>query len=88
MKREIFESGAFEDFTGWAAQDKKLYARIVEIIPEIEKSPFTGLGKPEPLRHELKGYRSRRINDVHCKPRRVPIDLVRCRPIRSGLTIS
>lgn len=65
MKRVIFESGAFEDFTGWAVQDKKLHAKIVDLIRDIDRSPFTGLGKPEPLRHELKGYWSRRINDVH-----------------------
>ena len=55
MKRVIFESGAFEDFTGWAVQDKKIYAKILELIRDIDRSPFTGLGKPDPLRHELKG---------------------------------
>lgn len=60
MKRVIFESGAFQEFTGWAVQDKKIYAKIVELIRDIDRSPFTGLGKPEPLRHELKGYWSRR----------------------------
>ena len=55
MKRVIFESGAFQDFTGWAVQDQKIYAKIVELIRDIDRSPFTGLGKPEPLRHELKG---------------------------------
>jgi len=65
VKRVIFESCAFEDFTGWASEDRKLYAKVVELIRDIDRSPFTGLGKPEPLRHELKGYWSRRINDVH-----------------------
>jgi toxin YoeB len=65
VKRVIFESGAFEDFTGWAVLDKKLYAKIVELIRDIDRNPFTGLGKPEPLKYELKGYWSRRINDVH-----------------------
>lgn len=65
MKRVIFEADAFEDFNGWAVQDKKLYAKIVDLVGDIARSPFTGLGKPEPLRHELKGYWSRRINDVH-----------------------
>ena len=65
MRRVIFESGAFEDFTAWAVQDKKLHGRIVEIIRDIDRSPFTGLGKPEPLRRELKGYWSRRIDHVH-----------------------
>ena len=65
MKRIIFEAGAFEDFNSWATQDKKLYARIVKLIQDIQRSPFAGLGKPEPLRHELKGYWSRRINQEH-----------------------
>jgi len=65
MKRIIFESNAFDDFTDWSTRDKKLYARIVQLIRDIQRSPFTGLGKPEPLRHELQGYWSRRIDDEH-----------------------
>ena len=65
MRRIAFESSAFEDFNAWATQDKKLYARIVELIRNIQHSPFTGLGKPEPLKHELRGFWSRRINDEH-----------------------
>jgi toxin YoeB len=65
MKRIIFESNAFNDFTDWSTRDKKLYARIVQLIRDIQRSPFTGLGKPEPLRHELQGYWSRRIDDEH-----------------------
>jgi toxin YoeB len=66
MKRRIiFEAGAFEDFSGWATLDKKLYIKIVSLIQDIQRSPLSGLGKPEPLRHELGGYWSRRINDEH-----------------------
>lgn len=65
MKRIMFEASAFEDFTVWAAEDKRIYAKIVDLIRDIQRSPFTGLGKPEPLRHELRGYWSRRITDVH-----------------------
>jgi toxin YoeB len=63
--RIIFEPRAFDDFTNWATEDKKLYAKIVRLIKDIQRSPFTGLGKPEPLRHELKGYWSRRIDIQH-----------------------
>jgi toxin YoeB len=63
--RIIFESSAFDDFTNWATEDKKLYAKIVRLIKDIQRSPFTGIGKPEPLRHELKGYWSRRIDIEH-----------------------
>jgi toxin YoeB len=66
MKRKvIFESSAFEDFNQWATIDRKLYRKIVELIKDVDRSPFTGLGKPEPLKHELSGFWSRRINDEH-----------------------
>ncbi|MCT7473532.1 Txe/YoeB family addiction module toxin [Aliarcobacter cryaerophilus] len=65
MKQVAFEEKAFEDFTNWASQDKKLYTKIIALIKDIKRSPFLGLGKPEPLKHELSGYWSRRINDEH-----------------------
>lgn len=65
MKQVAFEEKAFEDFTNWASQDKKLYTKIIALIKDIKKNPFLGLGKPEPLKHELSGYWSRRINDEH-----------------------
>lgn len=65
MKRVVFESSAFDDFTNWATENKKLYAKIVRLIKEIDRTPFKGIGKPEPLRHELKGYWSRRIDSEH-----------------------
>ncbi|MEO1183383.1 MAG: Txe/YoeB family addiction module toxin [Cyanobacteria bacterium J06636_27] len=64
-RRIVFEPGAFEDFNEWAKFDKKLYKKIVELIKDIDRSPFTGLGKPEPLKHELTGFWSRRINEEH-----------------------
>ncbi|MCT7487243.1 Txe/YoeB family addiction module toxin [Aliarcobacter cryaerophilus] len=65
MKQVAFEEKAFEDFTNWATQDKKLYTKIIALIKDIKRTPFLGLGKPEPLKHELSGYWSRRINDEH-----------------------
>ena len=65
MRRIIFEESAFQDFTEWAAIDKKLYQRIVDLIMDILRQPFSGIGKPELLKHDLKGYWSRRINDEH-----------------------
>lgn len=64
-RRIIFEASAFEDFNYWAATDKKLYQKIVALTKDIERSPFRGLGKPEALRHDLKGYWSRRISQEH-----------------------
>lgn len=65
MRQIIFDGDAFEQFTNWALQDKKIHARIVRLIKDIDRSPYTGLGKPEPLRHDLAGYWSRRITDEH-----------------------
>jgi toxin YoeB len=65
MRKIAFLPRAFEDFNGWTAEDKKIYARIVKLIKDINRSPFSGLGKPEPLKHELKGLWSRRITSEH-----------------------
>jgi toxin YoeB len=65
MRKIVFESGAFDDFTQWLSQDKSTYQRIIKLIKDIQRTPFTGLGKPEPLRHDLKGYWSRRIDQEH-----------------------
>ena len=65
MTQIIFDGDAFELFTNWALEDKKIHARIVRLIKDIDRSPYTGLGKPEPLRHDLAGYWSRRITDEH-----------------------
>ena len=60
-----FEQGAFADFTAWAEQDRKIHKRIVTLILDIARNPHQGIGKPEPLKHELRGYWSRRITDEH-----------------------
>jgi len=65
MKKIIFDPRAFEDFNNWAKADKKIHQKIVELIRDVVRSPFAGLGKPEPLKHEYKGFWSRRINDEH-----------------------
>lgn len=64
-RRVVFEPSAFDDFTDWAQLDKKLYRKIVALLKDIDRSPFAGLGKPEPLKHDLSGFWSRRINDEH-----------------------
>jgi toxin YoeB len=49
MRRKIaFLPMAFDDFTWWATEDKKIHVRIVKLIKDIDRSPFSGLGKPEP----------------------------------------
>jgi toxin YoeB len=65
MRKIAFLPTALEDFNWWVTEDKKIYVRIVRLIKDIERSPFSGLGKPEPLKQELKGLWSRRITDEH-----------------------
>jgi len=65
MQSIVFEGKAFEQFTNWAKVDKKIHSKIVELINNIQSTPFIGLGKPEPLKYQLQGYWSRRITDEH-----------------------
>jgi toxin YoeB len=65
MRNIAFEKEAFEQFTDWATKDRKIYAKIVSLIDDILRNPFTGIGKPEPLKHDLKGCWSRLITDEH-----------------------
>jgi toxin YoeB len=61
----IFASQAWDDYLYWQQTDRKMLKRINALILEITRTPFEGTGKPEPLRHALAGYWSRRINDEH-----------------------
>ncbi|MFO7963075.1 MAG: Txe/YoeB family addiction module toxin [Desulfobacterales bacterium] len=61
----IFSENAWEDYLYWQKTDKKIHRRINMLIKEIKRSPFEGIGKPEPLKHALSGYWSRRINEEH-----------------------
>ncbi len=63
--RLIFSGHAWEDYLYWQQSDRKMLVRINSLIKEIQRQPFQGIGKPEPLRHGLAGYWSRRINDEH-----------------------
>jgi toxin YoeB len=61
----IFAEKAWEDYLYWQKTDPKIVKRINAIIKDIQRSPFDGIGKPEPLKHGLSGYWSRRITDEH-----------------------
>lgn len=61
----IFSERAWEDYLYWQETDRRLVARIHQLIREIQREPFSGIGKPEPLKHAFQGYWSRRINDEH-----------------------
>jgi toxin YoeB len=61
----IFSEHAWEDYLYWQRSDRRVLQRINRLIMEILRSPWEGTGKPEPLKHGLSGYWSRRINDEH-----------------------
>ncbi len=65
MRKVTFEPEAFEQLGLWATEDKKVFKKILELIRDIQREPFSGIGKPEPLKYELQGYWSRRISDEH-----------------------
>ncbi|CBL47320.1 Addiction module toxin, Txe/YoeB [gamma proteobacterium HdN1] len=60
-----FSESAWEDYLYWQKTDKKLLTRTNELIKAIIRTPYEGIGKPEPLKHGLASYWSRRINDEH-----------------------
>ena len=65
MRLITFEKNAFEEYQEWIEIDRKLAIRIGQIIKDILRDPFKGIGKPEALKGDFKGYWSRRINDEH-----------------------
>lgn len=77
-----FQPGAWEDLLYWQRTDKKQFKRVVALIRDLQRTPFDGIGKPEPLRGELSGYWSRRIDREHRIVYAVHeggIDIVQCR---------
>ena len=63
--RITFTKNAWEDYVSWQKEDKKVLRKINELIKEIQRTPFEGKGKPEPLKYDLAGYWSRRIDREH-----------------------
>ncbi len=70
----IFAEAAWEDYLYWQKQDKRMVERIHRLIRETQREPFAGAGKPEPLRHALAGFWSRRITEEHRLVYRVEAD--------------
>ncbi|MGO9016954.1 MAG: Txe/YoeB family addiction module toxin [Syntrophobacteraceae bacterium] len=74
--RLIFSEHAWEDYLYWQSTDRKVLDRINKLIREVQRTPFEGSGKPEPLKHGLSGYWSRRINDEHRIVYKVELDSI------------
>jgi toxin YoeB len=78
----IFTDIAWQHYLHWQAEDKKILKKINELIRDIDRNGNEGLGKPEPLKHELSGFWSRRITDEHrliYSIDNVNINIVSCR---------
>jgi toxin YoeB len=72
-----FDPSAFEDLAWWVEQDRAQAQRVIRLIRETHREPFSGLGKPEPLKHELSGCWSRRITPEHRLVYQVQPDKIR-----------
>lgn len=70
----VFADEAWDDYLFWQKQDRKMVDRINKLIQEVQRDPFSGVGKPEPLKHALAGFWSRRITDEHRMVYRVEDD--------------
>lgn len=63
--RKLWDDDAWAEYVYWETHDTKLLKKLNELIKEVERTPFEGRGKPEPLRGNLRGFWSRRITDEH-----------------------
>ena len=79
---KLWSDNAWEDYLYWQTQDKKILKRINQLLKDIDRNSYEGIGKPEPLKYELQGFWSRRINDEHRLIYRIienRIEIVSCR---------
>jgi len=60
-----FTDEAWEEYLYWQSTDKRMLKKINSLIKDTKREPFSGIGKPEPLKHEFSGYWSRRISEEH-----------------------
>ena len=63
--RILWHENAWDDYCAWQTQDKKTLKKLNALIKDIQRSPFDGIGKPEPLKENLSGWWSRRIDDTN-----------------------
>jgi toxin YoeB len=78
----VFADAAWEDYLYWQKQDKRMVVRINKLIRETQRDPFACVGKPEPLKHALSGFGSRRITDEHRMVYRIDADQLQIAQLR------
>ncbi len=79
---KVFSDEAWDDYQCWVDHDRKILRKINELLRDIEWNAYAGTGKPEPLRHDLEGYWSRRITQEHRLIYRIESDeilIAKCR---------
>ena len=82
MSKFLFTEDAWADYLYWQTQDKKMLKRINQLLQDMERNGYSGIGKPEPLRGDLSGFWSRRIDDEHRIVYRISedrIEIIQCR---------
>ncbi len=77
-----FATSAWDDYLHWQSSDRRMLERVNKLIREVQRDPFGGVGKPEPLKHALAGWWSRRINDEHRMVYRVEGDVLQIAQLR------
>ena len=78
---DYFSKNAWEDYASWPTQDRKILRKINDLIKDIQRTPFSGKGKPEPLKYDLAGLWSRRIDREHrlvCKVQNEELFIYAC----------
>ena len=82
MMRKIWKDEAWKDYIYWQTEDRKILKRINQLVKDIERSPYNGIGKPEALKHNFQGWWSRRIDETNRLVYRIvddSIEIASCR---------
>lgn len=80
--KKVFSDRAWEDYLYWQKNDKRMLKKINDLIKDIDRNQHIGIGKPEPLRHALAGFWSRRINEEHRLVYRIEADEIQIAQLR------